>query len=281
MKLLLQGLLISFLLGMTIPALASDPEAQAELLLAKISSALKNDRTSVALSYCTTLEKLGPSLQKPLPEIFYYNYIETLHRSGAQENVLNRAYAYLHKFGKNSPHYAQVTAIVKELQMAAIQAGIKDADAAAIAWEELNRIEMEKAQAQALAELRSCQGEAIALEGTEKDLSLEFEAISAKSESLRALKVALDKRKAMIDRSQQGTPAEQKQLRLDFNRDSQSYNAAVSAFDSVREIYDAKVEEQSRRLQGYEDRCANLYVVKADMEAVCGKCDDWFCRSVE
>lgn len=277
MKLLLQGLLISLLLGMTLPALASDPEAQAELLLAKIRTALENDRTSAALSYCTTLEKLGPSLRKPLPESFYYDFIEILHRSGAKEKALNRAYAYLHKYGRNSPHYAQVAAIVKELQLAAIQAGIIDADAAVSAWEESK----EKEQAQTLATLRSCQSEAIALEAREEELSLEFAEISARSESLLAVKAALDKRQTLIDRSQSGTPAEQKQLRLDFNRDSQAYNEAVSAFSRSKEIYEAKVEEQSRRLQHFEGGCANLYVVKADMEAVCGKSDDMFCRALE
>lgn len=277
MKLLRQGLLISLLLGMTLPALASDPEAQAGLLLAKIRSALENDRTSAALSYCTTLEKLGPSLSKPLPESFYYDFIEILHRSGAKEKALNRAYAYLHKYGRNSPHYAQVAAIVKELQLAAIQAGIIDADAAVSAWEESK----EKEQAQTLATLRSCQSEAIALEAREEELSLEFAEISARSESLLAVKAALDRRQTLIDRSQSGTPAEQKQLRLDFNRDSQAYNEAVSAFSHSKEIYEAKVEEQSRRLQHFEGGCANLYVVKADMEAVCGKSDDMFCRALE
>lgn len=277
MKLLRQGLLIALLLGMTLPALASDPEAQAGLLLAKIRTALENDRTSAALSYCTTLEKLGPSLQKPLPESFYYDFIETLHRSGAKESALNRAYAYLHKYGKNSPHYAQVAAIIKEQQMAAIQAGVKDADAAVLAWEESK----EKEQAQTLATLRSCQSEAIALEGREQELSLEFAEISARSESLRAAKAALDKRQTLIDRSQSGTPAEQKQVRLDFNRDSQSYNEAVSAFSRSKELYEAKVEEQSQRLQHFEGGCANLYVVEADMVAVCGKSDDWFCRALE
>lgn len=277
MKLVLQGVLISFLLAVTLPALASDPEAQAELLLAKISTALENDRTSAALSYCTTLEKLAPSLQKPLPESFYYDFIETLHRSGAKENALNRAYAYLHKYGKNSPHYAQVAAIIKEQQKEAMQAGGIDADAAVIAWGESK----EKEQAQTLARLRACQSEAIALEESEEGLSLEFEEINARSAALLAVKAALDKRKAQIDRSQSGTPAEQKQVRLDFNRDSQSYNEAVSAFSSSKQGYEAKVEEQSRRLQHFEEGCANLYVVKADMEAVCGKSDDWFCRALE
>lgn len=277
MKLLRQGALIALLLGMALSALAGDPEAQAGLLLAKIRTALDNDRTSAALSYCTTLEKLGPSLQKPLPESFYYDFIETLHRSGAKENALNRAYAYLHKYGKNSPHYPQVAAIVKEQQMEAIEAGITDADAAVSAWEESK----EKARAQTLATLRSCQSEAIALEASEEELGAEFAEISAKSEALLAVKAALDKRQAQIDRAQSGTPAEQKQLRLDFNRDSQAYNEAVSAFSRSKQIYEAKVEEQSRRLQHFEGGCANLYVVKADMEAVCGKSDDMFCRALE
>ena len=95
------------------------------------------------------------------------------------------------------------------------------------------------------------------------------------------MKASLDKRKTMIDRAGSVPLEEQKQLRLDYNRDSQSYNEAVRDFNGVREIYVAKVEGQSRRLQHFEGRCANLYVVKSDMEVVCGKSDDWFCRSLE
>lgn len=277
MKLLQLGLLMALLLGLMRPAVASDPEAQVELLLAKISAALEDDRTSAALSYCTTLEKLGSSLKKPLPESFYFNYIETLQRSGARESALNRAYAYLQRYGKNSPHYAQVSAIVKEQQMAALRAGIKDADAAALAWEEMQK----KERVEMLAILRSCQSEAIALEGTENELSLEFEEINARSVVLHATKEALDQRKTMIDRAKQGTPEEQQQLRLDFNRDSQAYNDAVGVFTGVKGVYDAKAEAQSRRLQQFEERCANLYVVKSDMELICGKSDDWFCRGIE
>ena len=94
-------------------------------------------------------------------------------------------------------------------------------------------------------------------------------------------KAALDQRASRIDRSSKGTPEEQKQLRVDFNRDSQAYNDAVSDFNIVREIYASKVDEQSSRLQRYEGRCADLLVIKSDMETVCGKSDDWFCRGSE
>ena len=181
---LLQGILISLLLGMTLPVHAINQEVQAELLLAKISTALINDRTSEALSACAKLEKLGPSLAKPLPESFYYYYIETLHRSGAKELVLSRAYAYLQKYGKKAPHYGQVTAIVRELQLAAMRAGKEDAAAAVTDWEEADRLQKEKEHEQTLGVLRACQSEANALEGTEKELSIAFEEINAQSDAL-------------------------------------------------------------------------------------------------
>lgn len=275
---LLYGILMLFLLGMTLPVHASDEEMQVNLLLARISAALKNDRTSEALSYCATLEKMGPSLANPLPESFYFYYIETLHRSGAKEILLSRIYAYLQKYGKDGFHYGQIIALFSELQMEAMAAGKEEADAAVIAWEEVNRLQKEKEHEQVLGELRACQGEAIALEGTEKELSVAFLKINAQSDELLIVKAALDQRVTMIDRSKPGTPEEPKQMRIDFNRDSQSYNEAVRDFNDARKIYNAKVEEQNSCLQRYENRCTDLLVIKYDMEAVCGKSDDWFCR---
>lgn len=274
---LLQGILLFFLLGMPFPAHAGDQEVQADLLLAKIGAALKDNRTSAALAYCTSLEKLEPSLEKPLPEIFSYNYIETLRRSGVKESLLGRAYAYLQKYGKKAPHYSQVTAIISELQKEAMRAGNGDADGAVMAREEAYRQERE----QTLQVLRACQSEAIALEGAEKELDVVYEEISAQSDTLLASKAALDKRSTMIDFSGQGTPEEQKQLRADFNRDSQAYNDAVGAFSRARDLYTARVEGHNNLRQGYDDRCADLVVLEYDMEAVCGESDDGFCRSLE
>lgn len=273
----LPGLLIFFLLGMTLPAHANDQDVQAELLLTKIDSALKNDRMSEALSACAKLEKLGPSLSKPLPEIFYFNYIETMHRSGGKESVLDRSYTYLQKYGKKARHYSQVTAIIAELQRETMKAGNGDADAAVIA----HQLQSEKEHEQTFQALRACQGEAIALEATEKELGVEYEAINTQSEALLAAKAALDQRMILIDRAGPGMPEEQKQMRIDFNRDSQAYDDAVSAFSRARDLYAAKEEGYDHRHKGYADRCGNLLVLASDLEAVCGESDDWFCRDSE
>jgi hypothetical protein len=279
---LLQGMLILFLLlGLTLPAQASDPEVQADLLLARISAALKDDRMSAALSACAQLEKLGPSLAKPLPEIFYYNYIATLQRSGVKESLLGRAAAYLQKYGKKAPHYRQVTAIISELEQEAMNAGKGAADGAALAREDTYRLQKEKEHEQTLQGLRACQGEAIALEVGEKELDAAYEEINAQSNALLVEKTALDQRVTLLNRLGQGTPEEQKQLRADFNRDSQAYNAAVSAFGRAQDLYAAKVEEYNNQRQGYDDRCADLFVLKYDLETVCGESADWFCRSLE
>lgn len=278
---LLQRMLILFLLGLTLQAQASDPEVQADLLLARISAALKDDRMSVALSACAQLEKLGPSLTKPLPEVFYYDYIETLHRSGVNESVLGRADAYLQTYGKKAPHYRQVAAIVSELEQEAMNAGKGEAAAAVLARDATYRLQQEKEREQTLQVLRACQSEAIALEVGEKELDVAYEEVNAQSNALLVEKAALDQRLTLINRSGPGRPEEQKQLRADFNRDSQTYNAAVSAFGRARDLYAAKVAEYNNLRQGYDDRCADLVVLKYDLETVCGESDDWFCRSLE
>lgn len=278
---LLQMILIAFLLGMTIPAFANDQDAQADLLLAKISTALNNDRMSVALSACAQLEKLGPSLSKPLPEIFYFNYIETMHRIGAKENILNRAYAYLEKYGKAGPHYQQVTAIVREQQMAAVRAGKVDADAAVIAWNEANRLQEAQEHEQALVLLRACQSEAIALEATERELNVAYEEITAQSAALLAAKAALDTRVLLINRAGSGTPEEQAQSRVNFNRDSQAYNDAVDTFLRAKDLYAGRVEGYDHRFKSYGERCGNLLFAESELEEVCGQSEDWFCRNIE
>lgn len=278
----LQVILILFLLGVTIPAFANDQEEQVDLLLAKIRTALENDRMSEALSACAKLEKLGASLEKSLPESFYFNYIEALHRSGAKEVVLKRAAAYLEKYGKSAPHSEEVSTIVRKLQVVAITEGREDAEAvaASAARAEVQRLQSEKERAQTLVLMRSCQSEAIALEGAEKELSATFNAINTQSEALLTLKAALDRRAAMIDASGPGPLEERRAMILDFNRDSQAYNDAVNDFIGARESYDAQAEGQSSRFQSYKDRCSSLTVMKSDLEAFCGLSDDWFCYGV-
>lgn len=270
-----QGILIALLLGMTIPAHAGEQE-QADLLLAKIGTALDNDRTSEALAACAKLEKLGPSLAKPLPERFYYYYIATLQRSGVKELALRRGYAYLQQYGPAAPHSAQVAAIVGELERQTMAPG-SDADAAV----ETRRLRREQEHAQILELLRACRGEALALEGTEQELRAASAAIETQGAALAAAQAALERRMALIARSGAGTAEAQKQLKIDFNRDAQAYNEAASAFNGARESLAARTEGQGLRLQRYQERCSGLSVAKADLEAVCGESDDWFCRGSE
>lgn len=271
-----QGILIALLLTTTLAAHAGEPQAQADLLLARIGTALDNDRTSEALSACTKLEKLGPSLAEPLPERFYFYYIETLQRSGAKALALRRAYAYQQQFGAAGAHYPQIAAIVETLEKETMAPG-SDADGALAAL----RREREQEHAQTLELLRTCRDEAIALEGTEQELRAASATIDAQSKALAAARAALERRMTKIERSREGTPEAQQQLRLDFNRDSQAYNDAASAFNAAREALDAKGEGQSLRLERYKERCAELSVAKADLEAVCGESADWFCRGSE
>lgn len=276
-------LLLIFLLSTTVPLVhAADQEAQAEILLAKISAALLEGRSGVALSYCATLEKLGPSLRRPLPESFYFYQIEALKQSGVKGKALIRGRSYLEKFGKKAPHAMQVAAIVRILEEEALSAGQGgDADAAAGAWAVEFRLQKEAEQAQTLQLLRNCQSEAIALEVTEKALYADIEGVNTLGASLHAQKASLDQRAAQINGSLQRSLQEERQMRLDYNRESQAYNDAVNDFNTARERYMTKVEDQNLLRQGYEERCTNLSVLAYDFETVCGGSDDWFCRNRE
>lgn len=279
---LLSGLLILVLLGIAPMVRAADQEARAGLLLTQISDALKNDNASTALSYCATLEKIGPTLKKPLPVIFYFYYIDALQRSGLKGMALSRARTFLTRFGQDTAHSAEVRTLLDKLENEARDAGEgKDAIAAVEVWEEALRIQQADEHKQALQVLRSCQGEAIALERVEKDLDLAAELLNAQGNALQVLKGALDQRMTRIDRSGGRSAEEEKQIRLDFNRDSQAYNGEVASFNAARDHYLARVDDVAGRRLGYVKRCGNLSVVKEEVDEVCAGSNDEFCRGFE
>jgi hypothetical protein len=113
----LQGMLFSLLMGMAVAAYGVSQEVQADLLMAKITTAIKAGRAADALPFFAELESMAPSLSEPLPEGFYYNYIVALKKGGDKANALNRAEAYLDKYGKKGRHYDEVIEIVGRLQV--------------------------------------------------------------------------------------------------------------------------------------------------------------------
>lgn len=90
------------------PAQALDKEVQGDILMAKITAALKVDKFSDALPYFEEMELLNLRL----PESYYFYYIDTLERAGKQEDALLRAEMYLERFGRKGKYYEQVIELI-------------------------------------------------------------------------------------------------------------------------------------------------------------------------
>lgn len=114
---LLQSMLFSLLMGIAIMAHAVSDEVKVDLLMVKLTSTLKAEKWADALPFFAELESMEPSLQKPLPEGFHYNYIDTLDKTGDKAKALSRADIYLNKYGKSGKYYGQVIEIMGRLQM--------------------------------------------------------------------------------------------------------------------------------------------------------------------
>lgn len=81
-----------------------DKGAVADILMGKITDALKANRHAKAVPEFARLEKLGLSL----PESFYYYYIEALDKAGRSPEARVRATAYLKSYGKQGKYYANI-----------------------------------------------------------------------------------------------------------------------------------------------------------------------------
>lgn len=88
-----------------------DRETVTDLLMAKITTALKANDPTKALPEFARLEKLGVSL----PESFYYYYTEALERARKREEARARVNDYLKKYGKQGKYYAQIIEIMSRL----------------------------------------------------------------------------------------------------------------------------------------------------------------------
>jgi len=116
---ILVGILFLLLVSMAVSAHALSQEVQIDLLLNKITASLKADKPSDALPYFGELERMEPSLPKPLPESFYFYYIEALEKTGDRTKALIRADSYLNRYGKKGKNYDKVIEIMSRLQIQA------------------------------------------------------------------------------------------------------------------------------------------------------------------
>lgn len=289
---LLQCLFLSLLMSIAVAAHAVDSSVKVDLLTAKIATSLKNDHPDEALRYFAELESLAATLTKPLPESFYFNYIDTLNKAGEHDDALSRAEAYLEKYGKSGKHYDQVIEIVSELQ---IQAEKDEAAAADVALalfeaalaeeeadrarEEADRVKEAEAHDQLLSDLRACRDEAIAYTEQDEELDAESDRLDSRSTSLEIQRAFLDTRLNMINSFDGGTADYQYQVREDFNRDSQAFNEELHVLNKAKADYNAALDRNSARLDRIKDRCGELAVSQSDLEEVCGESSNWFCTS--
>ncbi|MDD2364765.1 MAG: DUF1566 domain-containing protein [Desulfuromonadaceae bacterium] len=129
MKLIIM-LLIVMLTYLPTHSFANSYDDQGEALMGKIIPLIKENNAAGALPYMAELEKLGPRLSSPLPESFYYYYIDCLDKAGENSQALNRSKIFLKKYGKKSKYSSKVNEIstrLKEEEKAAKLEAEKDA----------------------------------------------------------------------------------------------------------------------------------------------------------
>lgn len=81
-----------------------DKGAVTDILMGKITEALKANRHAKAVPEFARLEKLGVSL----PESFYYYYIEALDKAGRRAEARVRATNYLKDYGKQGKYHLEI-----------------------------------------------------------------------------------------------------------------------------------------------------------------------------
>lgn len=122
---------------------AVDQDIQMDLLMSKITMALKEKRYADALPAMEKIEGMESTMNKPLSEGFHFLYIDTLDKSGNFTKALKRTNVYMEKFGKRGKHYAQVVDMIVRLQET-VEKEEKRVQAEAIAREEQRRIQRQR-----------------------------------------------------------------------------------------------------------------------------------------
>lgn len=103
------------LLGISTPYAESlDKSIQADILMKKITNALEKNRPAEGLPFFEELE----ALDMPLPESFYFYYIDTLDKSGVNaDKTFERAEKYLTSYGKKGKYYERVIDIMSRVSI--------------------------------------------------------------------------------------------------------------------------------------------------------------------
>lgn len=114
---LLMGILICLCMSIETGAVAAplDKSVQVDVVMSKITTLLQANKEAEALPYFQQLE----AMDTPLPESFYFYYIDALDKSGDANNALSRAEAYLSRYGKKGKYYGKVVAIMSRLSIQA------------------------------------------------------------------------------------------------------------------------------------------------------------------
>ncbi|SFQ34392.1 hypothetical protein [Variovorax sp. 770b2] len=87
-----------------------DPSVAQDVLLAKITASMKENRYDQAIPSFERLERLGVAL----PESFYYFYILALNKGGRQSDAKTRAANYLTDIGRKGAYYKEVVEIMAQ-----------------------------------------------------------------------------------------------------------------------------------------------------------------------
>lgn len=85
-----------------------DEKTKNDIVMSKITTAIKEERYRDALPHFAYLEKIN----KNLPESFYFYQIQSLSKAGRSEDATNKAKDYLKRYGSNSKYYAEVIEIL-------------------------------------------------------------------------------------------------------------------------------------------------------------------------
>jgi len=265
----LQYLLFSILMSIAVQANALDQDMQVDLQMAKINTALKANRPADAVPYFAQLESIEPQLKHPLPESFYFSYIDTLDKAGDRDNALKRSDAYLNKYGKNAAHYSQVIEIMSRLQMG------QDKDAI-----EADKTKNREAQASkdnhqhTLSEMHACKDEAIALEKVFNGLTADQEGLKKRWSYLELQRTTLESRDSSLSMTPVAMPMVEQQLRDDWR----TYDHSVHEIKEAGNEYAADKQNYEARLGRYTNRCVQIQASNADVDEVCRDSVDSFCN---
>lgn len=85
-----------------------DAKTKMDIMMSKITTAIKEERYKDALPYFLSLERNNSNL----PESFYFYYIQSLSKAGYRNAANSEAQDYLKKYSSKGKYYAEVIEIM-------------------------------------------------------------------------------------------------------------------------------------------------------------------------